>query len=213
MDLTGWASINRGGRIIKGRVPGSAPQGKTALPGNRTQPGMALRADGKFGPNTPGPYPAVPPTPNRMLPDDARQPAGSQSPGEPQIARAASQPVAPPAAQRDPEPTQTAKRTTIPADPPEERRSAKVLVSRLAPAGRTDVDVWLTNTGNAPAVACSAEATLTRGARKINRSISAGTIAPGEVKKVTIATRSLLSAVQVSVQAKCRNATSVAKQM
>jgi hypothetical protein len=106
---------------------------------------------------------------------------------------------------------QTAKRAT--AEPAPVERKAVVSIRKLAAAGRTGIDVWATNTGNAPAARCQAEATMVRAGSTTKKSTSLGTVAPGETKQARIATSKSMARARVSVQVVCANARSATENL
>ncbi len=143
----------------------------------------------------------APPAPtDQMAARRGTVPRGGQPEAGAKTGASESRPTNPQLAAVDPN---AVKRMT-PTAKPRRAGPAKVVISKLAQSGRSNIDVWIQNTGKGPASACLAEATLTRGGRKAVKTANAGTVAPGTTKKVTIATGAALSAVKVSVRAQCQ---------
>ncbi|MDH3281326.1 MAG: hypothetical protein OEQ18_09380, partial [Gammaproteobacteria bacterium] len=107
--------------------------------------------------------------------------------------------------------THTAKRTPSESTPVE--RKAALSIRKLATVGRTGIDVWATNTGNAPASQCQAQATIVRAGSKVRKNADLGTVAPRETKQARIATTTPLALAKVSVQVVCENAASAKKNL
>ncbi len=209
-----FAEINRGGRIIKGRVPEGGLPGvgvrRGAIPGART-----LKGTGK--PSGAGGGDGLDRVPTEIVSMDLRGDPPAANPNRMATRSGAARP-APTKGGHSSTPQRVTKADTAPAAKrvaptakPRRAGPAKVAISKLAASGRSNLDVWIQNAGQGPATGCTVEATLTRGARKVKKTANAGTVAPGATQKVTIATGAVLSAVKVSVRAKCDNATSVAK--